>query len=229
MTVPDILDDDHIDEAAKLLGAYYTELFASEMPRSGSRFDSWAGGGDAPGVANRVTADDLVAVSFLSIRIPARAALGMLETHAVKISQHLEMLPLELNLADLTPDEFERYLGKKSPGTLLWRELRAEGRWGVGATTASKLMARKRPQLVPIYDSVIGPLMGLGLSSADQWKRWHTALTDGTGLPQRLQEIRRVSEISDPISDIRVMDIVLWMYGKQYPRSAAVLHTPQAN
>ena len=76
-------------------------------------------------------------------------------------------------------------------------------------------MARKRPKLIPIYDSVVGPLMGLNRNSLDQWSTWHTALTDGTGLPQRLQEIRRVSGISDPISDLRVMDIVLWMHGKQ--------------
>lgn len=42
---------------------------------------------------------------------------------------------------------------------------------------------------------------------------WHSALTDGTGLPERLREVRRVSGIADPISDIRAMDIVLWMYG----------------
>jgi hypothetical protein len=217
MPLPDILDGDHIDDAAKLLGAYYTELFASELPRTGSRFDSWAGGGDAPGMANRVTADDLVAVSFLSVKIPGRAAVGLLETHAIKISKHLKKLPLNVDMADLTRDEFERYLGKDSPGIRLWRVLRAEKteRWGIGETTASKLMARKRPQLVPIYDSVVGPLMGLNKNSLDQWSTWHTALTDGTGLPQRLQEIRRVSGISVPISDIRVMDIVLWMYGKQ--------------
>jgi hypothetical protein len=55
--------------------------------------------------------------------------------------------------------------------------------------------------------------MSLDLGSVGQWKHWHTALTEGTGLPQRLQEIRRVSRITDPISDLRVMDIVLWMYG----------------
>ena len=217
MTVPDILDDDNIDEAAKLLGAYYTELFASEMPRTGCRFDSWAGGGDAPGVANRVTADDLVAVSFLSMKIPGRAAFGMLETHALEISKHLEQLPLNVNMADLSPVELERYLGKGSPGNRLWCVLRAEetGRWGIGETKASKIMARKRPQLIPIYDSVVGPLMGLPKNSVGQWKKWHSALTDGTGLPQRLQEMRRVSGVSDPICDLRVMDIVLWMHGKQ--------------
>lgn len=53
MTLPGILHHDHIEEAAELLSDYYTDLFASEMPRTGSRFDSWAGGGDAPGLANR--------------------------------------------------------------------------------------------------------------------------------------------------------------------------------
>ena len=81
MPLPDILDDDHIDDAAKLLGAYYTTYQHAGLPRTGSRFDSWAGGGDAPGMANRVTADDVVAVSFLSSRFrPSR--LRSLETHA---------------------------------------------------------------------------------------------------------------------------------------------------
>ena len=52
----------------------------------------------------------------------------------------------------------------------------------MGETRTSKLMARKRPRLVPVYDSVVGHLMSLDLGSAGQWKRWHTALTDGTGL-----------------------------------------------
>jgi hypothetical protein len=37
----------------------------------------------------------------------------------------------------------------------------------------------------------------------------------------RLREIRDCSGISEPISDLRTMDIVLWMYGKQnLPRIA---------
>ncbi|MCO4261515.1 DUF6308 family protein [Pseudarthrobacter sp. MDT3-26] len=217
MTIPNILDEDHIDAAAKLLRAYYNDLFASEMPRTGSRFDSWAGGGDAAGVANRVVSDDPVAVSLLSVKIPARAAVGILETHGPEITDHLKQLPLNVDLADLTPDEFDKYLGTGSPGMCLWHVLRATttGRWGIGETKASKIMARKRPQLIPIYDSIVGPLMGLPKNSVGQWKKWHTALIDGTGLTHRLQEIRRLSGISDPISDIRVMDIVLWMYRKE--------------
>lgn len=231
MTLPDILDDDHIDAAAKLLSAYYRLTTAGLPVYTGSLFNSWAGGGDAPGVVNRVTADDLIAVSFLALDVPGEAAFGILKTHAALISDLLAQIPADLDMADMQADDFDKLLGEDSAALELWHVLRGRdtGRWGMGGTRTSKLIARKRPQLIPIYDSIVGPMMGLKKNSLGQWNRWHTVLTDGTGLPQRLQEIRRVSEISDPISDLRVLDIVLWMNGKQYPRSADVLHTPQAN
>jgi len=217
MTIPDILDDDHIDEAAKLLAAYYRKTPAGLPVYTGSLFNSWAGGGNAPEVVNRVTANDLVAVSFLALEVPGEAAFGILGTHSTLITDLLAQIPAELDLADLPANEFDKVLGEDSPALQLWKVLRGQdtGRWGMGETRTSKLIARKRPKLIPIYDSVVGPLMCLNKNSMGQWKRWHTVLTDGTGLPQRLQKIRAISEISDPISDIRVMDIVLWMHGKE--------------
>ena len=81
-------------------------------------------------------------------------------------------------------------------------------------------MARKRPHLIPIYDSVVAPLMGLK-ESDDQWTTWHGAFIENAGLPQRLQQIREISGVEELVSDFRVMDIVLWMYGKQSPMSSA--------
>ncbi len=57
---------------------------ASAEPRgvrefSGSRFERSAGGGDHLGVANAVTAEDLVAVTLLSVEVPGPVALGLLE------------------------------------------------------------------------------------------------------------------------------------------------------
>jgi hypothetical protein len=214
MALPDILDDDHIDTAAKLLGTYYRRTAAGLPAYTGSMYNRW-GGGDALCDRNRVSADDLIAVSFLSVDVPGEAAFGILETHAALISDLLAQIPADLCMADVQADEFDKLLGEASPALQLWHVLRGRdtGRWGMGETRTSKLLARKRPQLVPVYDSVVGHLMGLDAGSAGQWSRWHTALTDGTGLPGRLREIRRVSRITDPISDLRVMDIVLWMYG----------------
>jgi hypothetical protein len=215
MAIPAILDDDHIDTAAQLLHTYYRRTHDGLPAYTGSMYTSWGGGGDALHDVNRVTPDDLVAVSFLSVNVPGEAAFGILETHAALISDLLAQIPADLDMADVQADDFDKVLGETSPALQLWHVLRGRdtGRWGMGETRTSKLMARKRPLLVPVYDSVVGHLMSPDLGSAGQWRRWHTALTDGTGLPQRLQEIRRVSRITDPISDIRVMDIVLWMYG----------------
>jgi hypothetical protein len=215
MAIPDILDEDHIDTAAKLLGTYYRRTTAGLPAYTGSLYNCWGGGGAPSRDVNRVTSDDLIAVSFLSVDVPGEAAFGILETHAALISDLLAQIPVDLDMADVPADEFDKVLGDASPALQLWHVLRGRdtGRWGMGETRTSKLMARKRPLLVPVYDSVVGHLMSPGLGSAGQWKRWHTSLTDGTGLPQRLQEIRRVSGVTDPISDLRVMDIVLWMYG----------------
>jgi hypothetical protein len=75
-------------------------------------------------------------------------------------------------------------------------------------------MARKRPRLIPIYDSIVRPLMGLK-DSRGHWAAFHEALTDGSDLSARLQVIRAGAGISEAISDLRTMDIILWMYGKQ--------------
>ncbi|MEO8284028.1 MAG: DUF6308 family protein [Pseudarthrobacter sp.] len=204
-----------MDAAAQLLRTYYRRTTSGLPGYTGSMFNCWGGGGDASPVVNRVTPDDLIAVSFLSVDVPGEAAFGILETHAALISDLLAQIPADLCMADAQPDDFDKVLGDASPAHQLWHVLRGRdtGRWGMGETRTSKLMARKRPLLVPIYDSVVGHVMSMESGSMGQWERWRSALTDGTGLPQRLQEIRRLSRITDPISDIRVMDIVLWMYG----------------
>ncbi|WP_255771533.1 DUF6308 family protein [Pseudarthrobacter sulfonivorans] len=214
MALPDILGQDHMHAAAKLLGTYYRRTAAGLPAYTGSMYSSWGGGAAARDV-NRVTAEDLIAVSFLSVDVPGEAAFGILEPQAALISDLLAQIPADLEMAGLPPDDFDKVLGEASPARQLWHVLRGRGtgRRGMCETRTSKLMARKRPLLVPVYDSVAGHLMRLGPGSAGQWQKWHTALTDGTGLPERLQEIRRVSRITDPISDLRVMDIVLWMYG----------------
>lgn len=216
LKLPGILDKDHVGAAADLVTKYFG-LTADGLPvYTGSHFNSWAGGGDSAEVANEVTADDLVAVSLLSVKVPGQAAFGILKTHAEDISKLLFDIPENIDLADLEADRVEEVLGDNSPADKLWRLLRASesSRWGIGPTTASKITARKRPRLIPIYDSIVRPLMRLK-DSRGHWAACHAALTDGSDLPGRLQEIRAGSGISEPISDLRTMDIVLWMYGKQ--------------
>lgn len=174
------------------------------------------------GHADNITADDLIAVSFLSVDIPGEAAIGLLDTHKDKISGLLKEIPADRHLADVPAGEFESTFGKDSAATELWHVLRGRdtGRWGVGQTIASKIMARKRPHLIPIYDSVVAPLMGLK-NADNQWKAWHLTFIENPGLPQRLQLIRDRSGIEEPLADLRIMDIILWMYGKQLQSTVA--------
>ncbi|WP_426006347.1 DUF6308 family protein [Paenarthrobacter sp. NyZ202] len=216
MRLPDILTADHTDEAAALVKKYYTKLYRHNLPQTGSRFNDWADGGDRADVANSLTADDVLAVSFLSVQVPAPAAIGLLETSAGKVQGLLEQIPTDLDLASVSSVEYEALLGPNSPANDLWCLLRGSEsyRWGIGPTTASKIMARKRPRLIPIFDSVVGPLMGHPKAKG-QWKTWHSVLTDGSGLPARLRAIKAESGIDQDISDLRTMDVVLWMHGKE--------------
>ncbi|WP_405810219.1 DUF6308 family protein [Streptomyces sp. NBC_00210] len=68
------------DQAVSDLRCYFgTGLLDEAVPFTGSRFEHLAGGGDCQAVANVVTADDLIAVQTLSVRIPAQVAVELLE------------------------------------------------------------------------------------------------------------------------------------------------------
>ncbi|GGI83808.1 hypothetical protein GCM10007175_21430 [Pseudarthrobacter scleromae] len=81
-------------------------------------------------------------------------------------------------------------------------------------------MAMKRPHLIPIWDERIGDVIGAG-SSKDQRMNWHRLLTDATGLPERLAEINRLSDVEQSLSELRVMDVILWCYGKGHGRGVS--------
>lgn len=106
-------------------------------------------------------------------------------------------------------------IGKDSPAYKLWYVLvgDADAKWGIGATVASKIMARKRPRLIPVWDTVIGHAIGKR-SARGRWTNWHALLTGGTGLPERLERIHKLATVEEPLTHLRVMDVVLRMYGK---------------
>jgi hypothetical protein len=213
--LPDILSDQNVKAAAKLLRRYYRDTDKKGLLSTGSYFDEWAGRGDT---ANRdvITDRDAVAVSTLSVKVPAKAMVGLAgpET-AARVTELLRQIPTNVALSSLSRKDAAALLTGSGPANLLWKELRRtkDNRWGIGATTASKIMARKRPHLIPIWDEVIGQVIGVD-SSKDQWMNWHSLLTEGTGPPERLAEIHRLSEVALPLSELRIMDVVLWRYGK---------------
>ena len=222
--LPEILAEHRTDDAAKLLHRYYTEKTTTGSIRTGAHFDTWAGRGDARDVVNTVTADDLLALSLLSVEVKGPAVIGLLETHAADITRLLEQIPADLDMAAVRPEDYAGMYGKDSAAWRLWEVIRGYkgGQWRMGPTKTSKLLARKRRRLIPIWDSVVARSAGLN-SSLTYWEEWHRLLTaDDGALAGRLERIRAAADLSVEVSALRVMDVVLWMDGKQRGyRSAA--------
>lgn len=193
----------------------YFETAPNGRPQySGSRFENFEGGGDVV-EPNRITAADLIAVSMLSVHVPGQAALGILEELGDKIADLLAQVPVGLRLGELSAEEFSKFLDTGSPADKLWQLLRQrDDTWGVGQTTASKIIARKRPHLVPIYDSVVAEQTGLH-GSGGQWRIWWKAFQGeaGQAFTERIEGIREAAG-QPQLSLLRVIDIVLWMEGR---------------
>ena len=174
----------------------YHEVDPAGSPRyTGSMFTAWAGGGDRPEVANVVTADDLVAVGFLSMKVHWRTSWEVLQGRANQISGLLTQIPTDMALADARDD----VMRAANDLHALVRQIPY-----AGPTFTSNLLARKRPRLLPVYDSVVASVVGDKL-----WEPMRSWLRDGHHV-NALDEIGREADQLD-LSPLRVFDIVIWM------------------
>ncbi len=160
-----------------------------------------------------ITAEDVVAVSMLSVDIPPRLSAWLLGDGAPHVRSLLEQIPLAEEIADSN-----LLLDESGPAWRLWAELRQFS--GVGRTKTSKLMARKRPRLIPIYDSVVAEALGIKTSN-NTWKLWTSFMRD-IGISEFRDDADQVGAAH--LSDLRIIDIVIWMrrHGATYISQAAV-------
>lgn len=203
--VPALLRTLADDRAAADLRDYFAEHGDRSALFTGRRFESLAGGGDGPGVHARVTAADLVAVTLLSVQLPAETAIDLLDgALGEDVAALLREIPTTVALAD---DESAGLVADGAPADRAWTML--TGCHGVGPVTASKLLARKRPQLLPVYDDVVRCVLG---RPARFWTALRDALrADGMAVVHRLDELRAGAGVPPHVSTLRVLDVVLWM------------------
>ncbi|MGW3339321.1 DUF6308 family protein [Streptomyces sp. NPDC001009] len=177
-------------------------------PYTGARFEHLGGGGDRGGVADVVTAEDLVAVQMLSVTVPPKAALELLEgERGTLLSELLTRIPADADMAEVDAAE----LDTGSAADQAWKLLR--GADDVGWVKAGKLLARKRPRLIPVYDNVVKCLLGRPPAF---WVPLHAALrADNHALHHTLLDLRKRAGIPETVSALRVCDIVLWMAHEQ--------------
>lgn len=203
----DLLAPDGEGAAVEALRTYFTPL--PEGRYSGAYFERLGGGGDRPEVANEFTADDVVAVSLLAVDIGGDAALDLLETRRSRLSGLLRAIPTDVELADLAAEN----LGDAWSVRAAYRELLSIKR--IGETSATKLLARKRPHLVPILDSVVAA--ELSIAKGRYWRPLHAWLTaDGRARHRQLEHLRAEAGLGPEVSVLRVFDVLTWMVGKGY-------------
>ena len=82
LRLPTTLATDSDAAAIAALRRYYGRPYLGGDAYVGAHFDSWSSTGDRVGEADRFTADDLVAVTFLSVQVPPTAARAILHTQA---------------------------------------------------------------------------------------------------------------------------------------------------
>ncbi len=166
-----------------------------------------------------VTATDLLATGTLSVRIPPRAVRRILEDEDTKreLSRLLSALP-PVKLESTTAIDFapmcEFYdLVKASlaqSGTV------SSNPW----VTASKITARKRPDLYPVRDRVVCKYLGIqNLNDrARDWYVFRELLRDEeiqgrlSELPDLAQEAHRGTALTIEVEPLRLMDAALWRF-----------------
>ncbi|MBD3778440.1 MAG: hypothetical protein IE923_04145 [Micrococcales bacterium] len=201
------LEPRHVAESADVVRTYFLPRPTGRF--TGAHFERLGGGGDRPEVADAFTAEDLVAVSMLSIPVVGDTALEILLHRRNPLRELLRQIPTDLTLAAVDPE----VIGPEWPAWRAYTLLRSIR--DVGPTTASKLLARKRPHLLPVYDTVVAA--ELGLVDGRLWQplsQWLNA--DGRAREAQLAQIRAAAGLGTDISLLRVFDVLVWMVGKGY-------------
>lgn len=209
MTLPPVLDD--AERAAHLLVRYFTgtRRGGSGPLYTGGMFERLGGGGDRPGSRDAITAEDLVAVSMLSVRVPPRAALLILGEERDHIAHLLAAVPVDVDLVDAG----DPLIGERSAATELWSLLVRFP--GIGFVTAGKLLARKRPRLIPVLDRVVRRT--LEHPGTGYWRDLrHHLRADDRRLQGFLTGVLRDAGLDGQVSAIRAFDVLVWLTGKDH-------------
>ncbi len=212
-TMPEILQEESFFEAVHLVQRYFG-LTEQSVRHVGASFETIGGRWDDPATINEVTPSDLIALATLSVEVKGSAAVALLEPELRStISALLAQIPPELTLVD---NDAPTMLDKSGPATELWWAVRKVRYFG--PTRTSKLLARKRPRLIPVYDSVVASELGLS-GSLHHWEVMRDLVTqDGGALWKRAERIRAEVGLDDTVTPLRIIDIALWRHGKDAGR-----------
>lgn len=191
----------HEAEVRTYLDRYFAGRAGDEF--TGRQFDLLAQRGDP----NVIDANTLVAVQMLSVVAPAATAARLLLDASLRsrVTALLTDIPPTLTLGS---HEAVDAIAPSSPADHLWRLLTSQT--GIGWVTAGKLVAAKRPRLIPILDAKVKGILDYGKGSF--WMALHEQLAEHH---DQLAAITDVDTVPDYVTLPRRIDVALWMHATQ--------------
>lgn len=204
-------NDDGVNVATRSLNEYFSERGDRY---TGSLFEALSDQANP----NHITGRDIHAVNSLSVDIPIRPALWILSREGSDAINHLlSQVPTDV---DIWSPEAEKLLAPDGPLWKLW-DLLGVAHWPLpksksghnemGQTKRSKLLAAKRPRIVPITDSVVREVFP-GITN--YWEAFRHALCDD-GLREMIHNAASNASMPKGISVLRTVDVVVWMSRRQ--------------
>ncbi|MFC9640011.1 DUF6308 family protein [Streptomyces mirabilis] len=218
LKIPEIYWDE--ERGVRLLVEYFTRRRSrGDLFYSGAHFERLGGGGDAEHVANRFDSNDLVAITTLSVSLEPHGAINLLTDPDGHWAHLLSLVPRDSRLENPGSDAL---IAEGGPAWELWERLAGSMQHpskpdGSGPVVAGKLLARKRPHLIPIYDIRIKQLFERPKTDHSFWAALAAALrADNGALHDQLVRLRDKAAIGEDIGVLRVFDVIAWMHqGRQ--------------
>lgn len=182
------------------LGDYFEDDASANDRYSGRWFDRYAAKSDPA----RFQASDFTAIETLGVRVdPETVALLLLEDRAADFNRLLARIPTEVELGS---KDALKAIDAGSDARKLHKAL--IHLYDIKGVKASKLIAAKRPHLIPVIDKKVEDL--LQPKKDLFWLTMHHELAD----PERRKAIEGVCDNAPShVSLLRRIDVALWMAG----------------
>ncbi len=171
--------------------------------------------------AGPLTDADLLAPVLLNVNRMTIRTYEALQAVRAELDDHLARVPLDLDLADAGTDELA-VLGQ------MFAVLDGPGVWGARGTVLAKVLHRKRPRFIPLYDEQVRSVYQDGTDAPvpSPPRRTRRAWRDFVVLYAAAvqQDLRREADLwreiaalapDPPITALRALDIVAWRAGQR--------------
>lgn len=185
----------------------HVEQLVADYFEPNSRYAGLTFGSLEPNPPEDIVSADLLALNTLDVPVEAKAIrqlLGADEKRARALA-HLAAIPAQTPLWEAD----DPIVASTREAWLTFKNVA-----GFGWVRVNKLLARKRPNLVPVYDTVVRSWLG---APSPLWEPLALALQDRTRRT-RIERLR--SDNASQASLLRILDVAIWMlHGKSAARS----------